>query len=197
MAAIFAYLIDGLVGSLVVLALLAAADLDTVDAAGCPSDVPGGRTCIDLPGDDTDDTMVLADRGPLVAAVAVGFGWVLLNDVVLQGLTERDRRQVRDRRPGRPPRRSAPRAVARLRPDPAAADRPDQPDPAARPVGGDVLRGHRRIGDMVAATYVVKAGTPASRWPSPDHGAQPRRPSDTPVRYARRTTVPAAVSSMT
>jgi uncharacterized RDD family membrane protein YckC len=155
---IFAYLIDGLVGSLVVLALLAAADLDTVDAAGCPSDdLPGGRTCIDLPGDDTDDTVVLADRGPLVAAVAVGFGWVLLNDVVLQGLTGA----------------TVGKFVTGARVVRPAGQRPGLWRAFVRtlllpidlinlilPLGLWVAmfsRGHRRIGDMVGGTYVVKA----------------------------------------
>lgn len=151
-----AYVIDGIVGGLVALVvLLVLADFDTLDTADCPDDLPGGRVCLDAPTDD--DTVTLADSGALVAAAGLAFGWFLLNDVLIQGVTGATAGKfitgVRTVRPdGRRP--GLGRALVRtllLVVDGISL---------ILPIGAWVAlfsRGHRRLGDMVADTYVVKA----------------------------------------
>lgn len=159
---IAAYVIDGFAGSLILaVAVVGFADLDTLDAADCPDDLPGGRVCLDAPTDD--DTVTLADTGALVAAAALTVGWVVVNDVLLQGATGATVGKfitgVRTVRPdGRRP--GLGRALVRtlmLVIDGISL---------ILPLGLWVAlfsEGHRRLGDMVAGTYVVMsryAGTP-------------------------------------
>lgn len=159
-----AYVIDGIAGGLIALVvLLAFADFDTLDADDCPDDLPGGRVCLDAPTDD--DTVTLADSGALVAAAGLAFGWVLLNDVLIQGVTGATTGKfitgIRTVRPdGRRP--GLGRALARtlmLVIDGISL---------ILPLGAWVAlfsRGHRRLGDMVANTYVVDsryAGSPVT-----------------------------------
>jgi uncharacterized RDD family membrane protein YckC len=153
---IAAYVIDGLAGSLILaVAVVGFADLDTLDTADCPDDLPGGRVCLDAPTDD--DTVTLADTGALAAAAALTVGWVALNDVLLQGATGATVGKfitgVRTVRPdGRPP--GVGRALVRtlmLVVDSLSL---------ILPLGLWIAlfsQGHRRLGDMVAGTYVVKA----------------------------------------
>jgi uncharacterized RDD family membrane protein YckC len=156
-----AYLVDGLVGALLAAGVVVGfADVDTIDAADCPDDLPGGRVCLDAA---TDDTVTLVDAGPVVAALALTLGWVVLNDVLLQGATGATVGKfitgARTVRPdGRPP--GIGRALVRtllLIVDGISL---------ILPLGLWVAlfsRGHQRLGDMVAGTYVVKAryaGTP-------------------------------------
>lgn len=156
-----AYLVDSLVGALLAAVVVVGfADVDMIDAADCPDDLPGGRVCLDAA---TDDTVTLVDAGPVVAALALTLGWVVLNDVLLQGATGATVGKfitgARTVRPdGRPP--GIGRALVRtllLIVDGISL---------ILPVGLWVAlfsRGHQRLGDMVAGTYVVKArhaGTP-------------------------------------
>ena len=153
---IVAYALDGLAGTLLALVVIVGfADLDTLDSADCPDSLPGGRVCLDAPTDD--DTVILADTGALVAAAALTFGWALLNNVLLQGATGATVGKfitgVRTVRPdGRPP--GLGRALVRtlmLAVDGISL---------ILPLGLWIAmfsRGHRRLGDMVANTYVVKA----------------------------------------
>ena len=114
--------------------------------------------CLDAPTDD--DTVTLADTGALVAAAALTVGWVVLNDVLLQGATGATVGKfitgVRTVRPdGRRP--GVGRALVRTLM--LVVD-------GIMPLGLWVAlfsQGHRRLGDMVADTYVVKhryAGAP-------------------------------------
>ena len=158
---IFAYIIDGLVGSLIVLALAAAlGDADTFDARRCPDDVPDDRTCIDLTSDsvdDEDEQILLIDTDALFIAGGAGLAWVILNSVLLQGATG---------------------ATVGKFITAARVVRPDGSPPGYLKALGRTLmlivdsislilplglwvamfsRGHRRLGDMAAGTYVVKA----------------------------------------
>jgi uncharacterized RDD family membrane protein YckC len=152
---IAAYVVDGLTGGLIALVVIVAfADLETLDTADCPDDLPGGRVCLDAA---TDDTVTLADTGALVAAAGLAVGWVLINDVLIQGATGATTGKfitgVRTVRPdgGRP---GAGRALVRtlmLVVDGISL---------ILPLGLWVAlfsKGHRRLGDMAADTYVVKA----------------------------------------
>lgn len=153
---IAAYLVDGAVGTLlVIVAVIGFADLDVVDVADCPDDLPGGRLCVDGPYDD--DTVVVADTGAAVAAGALAVGWAVLNDVVLQGLTGATAGKFIT-------------AIRTVRPD---GSRPGIGRALVRtlllvidglslvlPLGLWIAmfsRGHRRLGDMAADTYVVRA----------------------------------------
>ncbi len=153
---IVAYVLDGLAGTLLALVvILGFADLETIDSADCPDGLDGGRVCFDAPTDD--DTVTLADTGALVAAAALGFGWVLLNDVLIQGPTGATIGKfitgVRTVRPdGRPP--GLGRALVRTLM--FVVDGIN----LILPIGLWVAmfsQGHRRLGDMVAGTYVVNA----------------------------------------
>lgn len=153
---IVAYALDGLAGGLIALVVIVGfADLDTLDTADCPDQLPGGRVCLDAPTDD--DTVTVADTGALVAAAALTFGWVVLNDVLLQGLTGATIGKfitgVRTVRPdGGPP--GVGRALVRTLM--LVVDVIN----LILPLGLWVAmfsQGHRRLGDMVAGTYVVKA----------------------------------------
>jgi len=157
---IFAYIVDSFVGSLIVLVVFFAfADVDTIDAPDCPDDLPSGRACIDASSDDTDDVdIVLFDVGAGVAAGGVGLLYVLLNSVVLQGTTGATggkfltgARVVKDDG-------SYPPGMGRafIRTILLIVDGIN----LILPLGLWVAmfsRGHRRIGDMAANTYVVKA----------------------------------------
>ncbi|HZM32519.1 MAG TPA: RDD family protein [Acidimicrobiales bacterium] len=157
---IFAYIVDSFVGSLIVLVVFFAfAEVDTIDAPDCPDDLPSGRACIDASSDDTDDVdIVLFDVGAGVAAGGVGLLYVLLNSVVLQGTTGATggkfltgARVVKDDG-------SYPPGMGRafIRTILLIVDGIN----LILPLGLWVAmfsRGHRRIGDMAANTYVVKA----------------------------------------
>ena len=157
---IFAYLVDSFVGSLIVLVVFFAfADVDTVDARDCPDDLPSGRACIDASSDDSDDAdIVLFDVGAGVAAGGVGLLYVLLNSVVLQGTTGATggkfltgARVVKDDG-------SYPPGMGRafIRTILLIVDGIN----LILPLGLWIAmfsRGHRRLGDMAANTYVVKA----------------------------------------
>lgn len=159
---IFAYAIDGLVGALLAAVIVVGfADLETVDGTSCPDDLPSGRVCLDTP--DDDEAVLLADGGPIAVAAAATILLGLLNNVVLQGLTGATVGKfitaVRTvRADGRAP--GLGRALVRtllLVIDGISL---------ILPLGLWVAmfsRGHRRLGDMVANTYVVHsqdAGTP-------------------------------------
>jgi uncharacterized RDD family membrane protein YckC len=150
-----AYVVDALVGTLLAAVVVVGfADLDTIDATDCPDDLPGGRLCLDAA---TDDTVTLVDAGPVVAALALTSGWVLLNAVLLQGATGATVGKfitgARTVRPdgGRP---GIGRALVRtllLLVDGISL---------ILPLGLWIAlfsRGHRRLGDMAAGTYVVNA----------------------------------------
>lgn len=159
---IFAYAIDGLVAVLLATVIVVGfADLDTVDGTSCPDDLPSGRVCLDTP--DDDEAVLVADGGAIAAAAAATILWGLLNNVVLQGLsgatvgkfiTAVRTVRVDGRAPG------LLRALVRtllLVIDGISL---------ILPLGLWIAmfsRGHRRVGDMVANTYVVHAqdkGTP-------------------------------------
>jgi uncharacterized RDD family membrane protein YckC len=158
---IFAYLVDSFVGSVIVLAVFFAfADVDTIDARSCPDDLPSGRACIDASsGDSAEDDIVLFDVGAGFAALGAGLLYVLLNSVVLQGTTGATggkflcgARVVKDDG-------SYPPGMGRafIRTILLIVDGIN----LILPLGLWVAmfsRGHRRIGDMAANTYVVKAG---------------------------------------
>jgi uncharacterized RDD family membrane protein YckC len=159
---IFAYLVDSLVGSLIVLVVFFAfADIDTIDARDCPDDLPSGKACIDVTSDSDsdDDDIILFDVGSSVAAAGVGLLYVALNSIVLQGTTGATlgkfvtaARVVKDDG-------SYPPGMGRafIRTVLLIVDGIN----LILPLGLWVAmfsRGHRRIGDMAANTYVVKAG---------------------------------------
>lgn len=158
---IFAYLIDGLVGSLVVLALAGAlGDIDTSDARRCPDDLPDDRACVDLTPDrvdDEDEQILLIDTSAVLIAAGAGLAWSLANNVLLQGPTG---------------------ATVGKFVTGARVVRPDGSPPGMWKALGRTLmlivdtislilplglwvamfsRGHRRLGDMAAGTYVVKS----------------------------------------
>jgi uncharacterized RDD family membrane protein YckC len=157
---IFAYLVDSFVGSLIVLVIFFAfADVDTIDARDCPDDLPSGRACIDASSGDTDDVdIVLFDVGAGFAAAGAGVLYLLLNAVVLQGTTGATvgkfltgARVVKDDGSYPPGMGRAFVRMVLLIVDGISL---------ILPLGLWVAmfsRGHRRIGDMVANTYVVKA----------------------------------------
>jgi len=158
---IFAYAIDGLIATFVVLAVAAAlGNVDTMDARRCPDDVDGDRLCIDLTSgtaDDDDEQILLIDTDAVLIAAGAGLAWVLVNSVLLQGATGATVGKfitgARVVRPdGRPP--GAWKALGRtlmLVIDTISL---------ILPLGLWVAmfsRGHQRLGDMTAGTYVVKA----------------------------------------
>jgi uncharacterized RDD family membrane protein YckC len=158
---IFAYAVDSFVGSLIVLVVFFAfADVDTIDARDCPDDLPSGRACIDATSDSDsdDDDIILFDDNSLVAAAGVGLLYVVLNPIVLQGTTGATlgkfltgARVVKDDG-------SYPPGMGRafIRTVLLIVDGIN----LILPLGLWVAmfsRGHRRIGDMAANTYVVKA----------------------------------------
>jgi uncharacterized RDD family membrane protein YckC len=158
---IFAYILDLFVGLLIALVVATAfGDVDSFDARRCPADVPGGRTCIDLTSDsvdDEDEQILLIDTSALLIAGGTWIAWVLVNDVVLQGATGATVGKfitaARVVRPdGTPP--GYLKALGRtlvLIVDTISV---------VLPIGLWVAifsRGHRRLGDMAAGTYVVKA----------------------------------------
>jgi uncharacterized RDD family membrane protein YckC len=158
---IFAYVIDGALGTLIALAVAGAlGDVDTADARRCPDQLPDDRLCIDLTsgtGDDDDEQILLIDTSAVVIAAGAWLVWVVANNVLLQGTTGATVGKfvtgARVVRPdgGRP---GIGRALVRtllLIVDTISL---------ILPLGLWVAmfsRGHRRIGDMVADTYVVKA----------------------------------------
>ena len=158
---IFAYLIDGLVGSLVVIALASAlGDIDTQDARRCPDEIPDDRTCIDLTSgsvDDEDEQILLMDTDALAIAAGAGLVWVVLNSVVLQGATGATvGKFVTGARVVRPDGRPCGIWKALGRTLMLLVDGIT----LILPLGLWVAmfsRGHRRLGDMAAGTYVVKA----------------------------------------
>jgi uncharacterized RDD family membrane protein YckC len=157
---IFAYIIDAIVGGLIVgLVFLAMADIDTQKAERCPDPAPSGRLCYDAdrgtpqPGDE----IILVDRDAVWVAAGVALGWGIINEVLLQGLTG---------------------ASVGMFVTGARVVKPDGSRPGIGrafvrnllwivdginvilPIGLWVAmfsRGHRRVGDMVANTYVVKS----------------------------------------
>jgi uncharacterized RDD family membrane protein YckC len=158
---IFAYAIDGLVASLIVLGLgVALGDVDTVDARRCPDDLPDDRICLDLTtGGDTDDDeqILLMDGSAAAIALGAGLVWGLVNNVLLQGATGATVGKFIT-------------ACRTVKPDgsPCGAGRAFvrtlllviDTISCILPIGLWVAifsRGHRRIGDMAADTYVVKA----------------------------------------
>jgi uncharacterized RDD family membrane protein YckC len=158
---IFAYVIDGLVGSLIVLALAAAlGDVDTFDARRCPDPVPDDRTCLDLTSDSVDDEdqqILLIDTSALVIAAGAGLAWSLANNVLLQGVTGATLgKYVTAARVVKPD--GSPPGIGRafLRTILLIIDSLS----LILPLGLWVAifsRGHRRLGDMAAGTYVVKS----------------------------------------
>jgi len=143
----------------VLVVFFAFADVDTIDARDCPDDLPSGRACVDASSGDSDDIdIVLFDAGAGFAALGTGLLYVLLNSVVLQGTTGATggkfltgARVVKDDG-NYPP--GMGRALVRT--ILLVVDLIE----LILPLGLWVAmfsRGHRRIGDMVANTYVVKA----------------------------------------
>jgi uncharacterized RDD family membrane protein YckC len=150
---IFAYVIDAAIGTLIALAVAGAlGDVDTPDARRCPDQVPDDRVCIDLTsGDDDDEQILLIDTSAVLIAAGAWLAWVVANDVLLQGATG---------------------ATVGKFVTGARVVRPDGGRPGiGKALGIDTIslilplglwvamfsRGHRRIGDMAAGTYVVKA----------------------------------------
>ncbi len=158
---IFAYVIDASVGWLIVVGVATAlGNIDTMDARRCPDDLDDERVCLDLTsgtGDDDDQQILLIDTDAVLIAAGAGLAWVLLNSVLVQGATGATVGKfitgARVVRPdGRPP--GPWKALGRtlmLVIDTITL---------ILPLGLWVAmfsRGHRRLGDMAAGTYVVKA----------------------------------------
>ena len=158
---IFAYVIDASVGWLIVVGVATAlGNVDTLDARRCPDDLDDERVCLDLSsetGDDDDPQILLIDTDAVLIAAGAGLVWVLLNSVLVQGATGATVGKfitgARVVRPdGRPP--GVWKALGRtlmLIIDTITL---------ILPLGLWVAmfsRGHRRLGDMAAGTYVVKA----------------------------------------
>jgi uncharacterized RDD family membrane protein YckC len=157
---IFAYVIDAALGTLIALAVAGAlGDVDTADARRCPDQLPDDRVCIDLTsgtGDD-DEQILLIDTSAVLIATGAWLAWVVVNDVLLQGTTGATVGKfvtgARVVRPdgGRPGIGKALVRTLLLIVDLISL---------ILPLGLWVAmfsRGHRRIGDMAADTYVVKA----------------------------------------
>ena len=157
---IFAYLVDGFIGTLIVLALMSAlGDVDTQDARTCPDGLPDDRACLDLTSgsvDDDDQQILLIDTSAVPSGSPPGSGgWSSTTCC--------------SRASPAPPSASSspapvscgPTAVARhrqgARAHPAAARRHHLADPAARPLDRHVLAWPPALGDMAAGTYVVKS----------------------------------------
>ena len=158
---IFAYVIDASVGWLIVVGVATAlGNVDTIDARRCPDDLDDERVCLDLTsgtGDDDDEQILLIDTDGVLIAAGAGLAWVLLNSVLVQGATGATAGKfitgARVVRPdGRPP--GIWKALGRtlmLLVDTITL---------ILPLGLWVAmfsRGHRRLGDMAAGTYVVKS----------------------------------------
>jgi uncharacterized RDD family membrane protein YckC len=157
---IFAYVIDAALGTLIALAVVGAlGDVDTADARRCPDQLPDDRVCIDLTsgtGDD-DEQILLIDTSAVLIATGAWLAWVVVNDVLLQGTTGATVGKfvtgARVVRPdgGRPGIGKALVRTLLLIVDLISL---------ILPLGLWVAmfsRGHRRIGNMAADTYVVKA----------------------------------------
>jgi len=158
---IFAYVIDAALGTLIALAVAGAlGDVDTADARRCPDQLPDDRVCIDLTsgtGDDDDEQILLIDTSAVLIAAGAWLAWVVANNVLLQGTTGATVGKfvtgARVVRPdgGRPGIGKALVRTLLLIIDTISL---------ILPLGLWVAmfsRGHRRIGDMAAGTYVVKA----------------------------------------
>ena len=158
---IFAYLIDGALLALVAGTLfLAFGDIDQRDATDCPDPLPGGVLCVDADPDEegpgADEVVTLKDDG-IWAAVLAGLVLSILNHVVLQGATGA----------------TVGKFITACR---VVTPEGGTPGPGRAfirwillivdgislilPLGLWIAmfsRGHRRLGDMAAGTYVVKA----------------------------------------
>jgi uncharacterized RDD family membrane protein YckC len=158
---IFAYVIDAALGTLIALAVAGAlGDVDTADARRCPDQLPDDRLCVDLTsgtGDDDDEQILLIDTSAVLIAAGAWLVWVVANNVLLQGTTGATVGKfvtgARVVRPdgGRPGIGKALVRTLLLIIDTISL---------ILPLGLWVAmfsRGHRRIGDMAAGTYVVKA----------------------------------------
>lgn len=158
---IFAYAIDVLIGWLVVVGLAAAfGNVDTMDARRCPDGLDDDRVCLDLTGgtgDDDDQQVLLIDTDAVLIAAGAGLAWVLLNSVLLQGATGATvGKFVTGARVVRPDGRPCGAWKALGRTLMLVIDTIS----LILPIGLWVAmfsRGHRRLGDMAAGTYVVKA----------------------------------------
>jgi uncharacterized RDD family membrane protein YckC len=174
---IFAYAIDGALVSLIAGAVFfALADFDQTDVKDCPDNLPSGLLCIDPQPDDEgagdDDVITMKDDG-IWAAIGVGLAVTLLNNVVLQGRTGASIGKVITACRVVTPEGSIPgigRAFIRwilLIIDGINL---------ILPLGLWVAmfsRGHRRIGDMAAGTYVVKSRYAGQPLPAYVTGARP------------------------
>lgn len=157
---IFAYIIDGFVASVIVLALAAAlGDIDTIDARSCPDDLPDGRVCVDgsSVGANEDDEVYLIDTSAVVIAAGAALAWSLVNNVLLQGTTGATvGKFITAARVVKPDGSPCGLGRAFVRTLLLIVDTIS----CILPIGLWVAifsRGHRRLGDMAADTYVVKA----------------------------------------